>query len=83
MEIKIRNLEPSTVRKIDELAKKNNISRNEYLKNHLNAFAINHLQSNMLQRYERQLEANMILLEKTNVTLESMIDTFKELMEDE
>lgn len=81
MDIKIRNLEPHTVRKLDELARKNNISRNEYLRNHLNSFTVNHLHSDLLERYEKQLEANMFLLEKTNDVLNNIDNTFKELME--
>jgi len=81
LDIFIRNIEPSTVKKIDELAKINNQSRNEYLKNHLNSFAINNIQSNVMERYEKQLETNMILLEKTNEVLDNVDNTFKELME--
>lgn len=81
MNVFIRDIEPSTVKKIDELAKLNNQSRNEYLKNHLNSFAVNNIHSNLLDRYEKQLETNMILLEKTNELLNEISNEFKELME--
>ena len=40
MEIKIRNVEPYAVQKIDELAHKQNVSRNSYLKKQLEAIAL-------------------------------------------
>lgn len=83
MEIKIRNLEPSTVKKIDELAKQNGLSRQEYLKGHLEAFAINDLHSSVIDRYEKQLEVNTMLLEKNAEKMDEMIMVFQELMFDE
>jgi len=81
MEIKIRNIDPYVVRKIDELSKKNKLSRNEYLKNHLHAYFINNMESKILQRYEKQIDANMMLLEKTNDKLEKITTVFNELIE--
>lgn len=81
MDIKIRNIDPYVVRKIDELSKKNEMSRNEYLKTHLHAYFINNMESKILQRYEKQIDANMILLEKTNEKLEKVTTAFNELIE--
>lgn len=83
MEIKIRNLEPATVKKIDELAKQKGISRQEYLKNHLESFAVSGLHSDIIDRYEKQLQVNNMLLEKNTQTMNEMIEIFKELMFDE
>ncbi len=83
MEIKIRNLEPATVQKIDELAREKGISRQEYLKRHLESFAISGLHSDIIDRYEKQLEINTALLEKTNQTMSEVVETFKELIFDE
>jgi hypothetical protein len=83
MEIKIRNLEPATVQKIDELAREKGISRQEYLKRHLESFAISGLHSDIIDRYEKQLQVNNMLLEKNTQTMNEMIEIFKELMFDE
>lgn len=80
MEIKIRNLEPATVKKIDELAKQKGISRQEYLKSHLESFAVSGLHSDIIDRYEKQLQVNNMLLEKNTQTMNEMIEIFKELM---
>ena len=40
MDIKIRNLSASTVKKIDELAKERGVSRNEYLKEQLEVISV-------------------------------------------
>lgn len=39
MEIKVRNVDVVAVKKIDELAKKKKLSRNEYLKLHIEKLA--------------------------------------------
>lgn len=83
MDLIIRGLDPATVKKIDELARKSKLSRQVYLKNHLESFAVNDLHTDLLDRYEKQLKANMILLEKTNNTVDEMMITFKDIMEDE
>lgn len=83
MEIKIRNLDPSTVKKIDLLAKEKGLSRQEYLKEHLEAFAVNDLHTSIIDRYEKQLEVNTMLLEKNAEKMDEMMMVFKELMFDE
>ena len=83
MEIKIRNLDPSTVKKVDDLAKRKGLSRQEYLKEHLEAFAVNDLHSSVIDRYEKQLEVNTMLLEKNAEKMDEMMSVFKEMMFDE
>lgn len=83
MEIKVRDINPATVKKLDKLAKENNVSRQVYLKTHLEAFAINELHTNIIDRYEKQLETNMMLLEKTNKTLDYVLNVFEDLLSDE
>jgi len=83
MDIMIRNLEPATVKKIDELAREKGISRQEYLKRHLESFAVSGLHSDIIDRYEKQLQVNNMLLEKNTQTMNEMIEMFKELMFDE
>ena len=83
MEVKIRELDPATIKKIDTLAKNNNQSRQVYLKAHLETFAVNDLHTDIIRRYEDQLDLNMILLEKTNTLLEKISITFEDLIDDE
>lgn len=83
MDIMIRNIDPMTVKKIDEWAKEKGLSRQEYLKNHLESFAVSDVHWNVIDRYEKQLEANTMLLEKNTATINKLIDTFLELMSDE
>ncbi|MFD1926481.1 hypothetical protein ACFSFY_00140 [Sporosarcina siberiensis] len=80
MDLIIRNLNPATVRKLDELAKKNDSSRQEYLKEHFESFAVNDLHSSLIDRYEKQLEVNTMLLEKSADQMEELVTMFKELM---
>ena len=83
MEIKIRNVDPVIVKKIDELAKKHHMSRNQYLLQCLSRYAtvqdVEELDSRyanlvdiLAQRLEQAndvIETNSILLEKiTGVT---------------
>ncbi|MCM1244589.1 MAG: hypothetical protein NC293_02985 [Roseburia sp.] len=83
MEIKIRNVDPVIVKKIDELAKKHYMSRNQYLLRCLSRYAtvqdVEELDSRyanlisvLAQRLEQAndvIESNSILLEKiTGVT---------------
>lgn len=83
LEIKVRNIDPMAVKKIDEWSRKKGLSRQEYLKRHLESFAVNDIHSNMIDRYEKQLEANSLLLEKTAQSMNELIDTLKDLMLDE
>lgn len=78
MEIKIRNADPVIVKKIDELAKKHHMSRNQYLLRCLSRYAtvqdVEELDSRyanlinvLAQRLEQAndvIESNSILLEK-------------------
>ena len=83
LEIKIRNIDPMAVKKIDEWAKEKDLSRQEYLRLHLESFAVNDVHSNIIDRYEKQLEANSLLLEKTTQSLNELIDVLKGLILDE
>lgn len=83
MDLLLRNIEPATVQKIDELAREKGISRQEYLKRHLESFAISGLHSDIIDRYEKQLQVNNMLLEKNTQAMNEVVETFKELMFDE
>lgn len=83
MEVKIRNVEPAAVKKINELARKKGISRNEYLKNVLEDFSILEMKDNHVDRMEKQLVANSMLMEKTSNSLDELVSILKELIDDE
>lgn len=83
MEVKIRNVEPTAVKKIDELARKKGLSRNEYLKNVIEDFSILEMKDNHVDRMEKQLVANTLLMEKTSNTLDELVSVLKELIDDE
>lgn len=83
MEIKIRGLDVTIVKKIDELAKRKGISRNEYLKRTLESFSVLTTQNTIIDRLEKQIEANNILMEQTTKTLDQLIFILKELIIDE
>lgn len=83
MEVKIRNVEPAAVKKIDELARKKGLSRNEYLKNVVEDFSILEMKDNHVDRMEKQLAANSLLMEKTSNTLDELVSVLKELIDDE
>lgn len=71
------------VKKIDEWAKEKGVSRQEYLKLHFESFAVNDVHSNIIDRYEKQLEANSLLLEKTTQSMNELIEVLNSLMLDE
>lgn len=83
MDLKIRDVEPATIKKLDELAKEKGVSRQQYLKRHLESFAVNGLHSDIIDRYEKQMDVNNMLLEKTATALDEMTLTFARLMFDE
>lgn len=83
MDIKIRDVHPMTVKKLDEWAKEKGMSRQRYLKEMLETIAVNDIHFNMLDRYEEQLKANTLLLEKTSDAVNELVDVMKELIVDE
>lgn len=66
MELKIKNVDPSAVKKIDELAKRSGVSRQVYLKETLESFAMTEVLTNKEKYYEKQLQANTIFLQKAS-----------------
>lgn len=80
MELKIRNVDPSAVKKIDELAKRSGVSRQVYLKETLESFAMTEVLINKEKYYEKQLQANTIFLQKTSKEFEELIKILKDLL---
>ncbi|MED4217857.1 hypothetical protein P4671_17930 [Priestia megaterium] len=72
MEIKIRNVDPIAVKKIDELAKKYKLSRQEFLKGQLETLAFFREQVEREHELESLIEKNMIMMEKCATSMENM-----------
>lgn len=66
MDIKIRNVDPVAIKKIDELAKKKGISRNEYLKNQISKIAVMKETKEVENRYSNLVNAVVDRLEQSN-----------------
>lgn len=80
MEIKIRGLNPHAVKKIDELAKEKNISRNEYLKNVLEELSFLEMKDNVNDRLEKQIQINNIVMQKNSESLDELVSILKEML---
>ncbi len=65
MDIKVRDLDVLTVKKIDALAKKQNMSRESFLRNYLNRLANEDLQKIEQNRFENLLKKNHDILENS------------------
>lgn len=83
MDVKIRDVDPYAVKKIDEWAKEKGLSRQVYLKNLLESLTTIDIHSNVIDRYEKQLEVNTLFLEKTSDTMSELLEVMKELILDE
>ncbi|MEH7067283.1 hypothetical protein [Priestia megaterium] len=80
MEIKVRNVDPIAVKKIDEMAKRKNISRQEFLKSQLEMLAFFHEQTNRELQLENMLEKVLQMMGQCSTTMENMNDIMHELM---
>ncbi|MEH7567903.1 hypothetical protein [Priestia megaterium] len=80
MEIKVRNVDPIAVKKIDEMAKRKNISRQEFLKGQLERLAFFHEQTNRELQLENMLEKVLQMMGQCSTTMENMNDIMHELM---
>lgn len=81
MNISLRNIDPVAIKKIDELAKKKGISRNEYLKMYIQQIAIikdinemDNKYSNLVDAITDRLEQANDVIHENNVMMERMID---------
>ena len=80
MEIKVRNVDPIAVKKIDEMAKRKNISRQEFLKGQLETLAFFYEQTNRELQLENMLEKVLQMMGQCSTTMENMNDIMHELM---
>lgn len=80
MDLHIRNIDPYAVKKIDEWAKKKGVSRQVYLKETIESFAMLELISNSNRYYDKQIQANTIFLQKASDEFEALVRILKELL---
>ncbi len=83
MDIFIRDVDPHAVKKIDEWAKKKNVSRQVYLKELIEKATMLEMISNAEDSFEKQLQVNTLFMEKTADSLDSLVGILRELMDDD
>ena len=66
MDIKVRNVDPVAIKKIDELAKTKGISRNEYLKKYISQIAAMKEMKEVENKYSNLVNAVVDRLEQAN-----------------
>lgn len=82
MEIKIRNVDPVAVKKIDEMAKRKKISRQEYLKTLVEKIAYDKEVSEKEARLEMVISKNTELMGDMINSMERMEKIMSELIEE-
>ena len=80
MDINIRGIDPYAIKKIDELAKEKNLSRNQYLVNVLEEFSFLNMKDNMNDRLEKQIQVNNIFMKRNSETLDELVSVLKEMV---
>jgi hypothetical protein len=80
MDIIVRNIDPTAVKKFDELAKEKGISRQEFLKGQLETLAFFREQTNRELQLENMLEKVLQMMGQCSTTMENMNDIMHELM---
>ncbi|HCC02167.1 MAG TPA: hypothetical protein DEP60_05645 [Ruminococcaceae bacterium] len=78
MEIKIRRADPVAIKKIDGLAKAQNISRNTYLANLINNYAALEEFKSYEQRYQTALDRCLNVIQRNSECLERMTKLLEE-----
>ena len=82
MDVLIRGVDPHAMKKIDEWAKKKNLSRQSYLKELIEKATLLELVSQADHSIEKQLQVNTLFMEKTSDSVNELVDLLKELMVD-
>ncbi|MGR9527364.1 ribbon-helix-helix protein, CopG family (plasmid) [Priestia megaterium] len=82
MDIFLRNIDEAVVKKIDEIAKEQGRSRQEFLKSYLEYMANFREQTEREARLENMLRTNTIMMERFAKSAETMNEILKEMMEE-
>ena len=83
MDLIIRDVDPHAVKKIDEWAKKKNVSRQAYLKEFIEKATMLEMISDADNSLEKQLQVNTLFMEKTADSLDNLVGVLQELMADD
>lgn len=81
MDVCIRKIDPVAIKKIDELAKRKGISRNEYLKKHIEQMAIIKDISETEDKYANLVETVVDRLEQANDIIQENSIMLKRVIE--
>ncbi len=81
MEILIRGIDPAAVKKIDERAKKQGVSRNVYLVNLINNYAALEEFKSFEQRYQDVLDQTLNVVQRNSNCLEKVFTLMKKAIE--
>ncbi|MBA9042073.1 MULTISPECIES: hypothetical protein [Priestia] len=84
MDILLRDIDPTAVKKIDEIAKEKKISRQEFLKGQVETLAVFQEQKDREAELENIIYKNIKMMEKCAVAIETVNGFIQEMMgEDE
>lgn len=81
MDLHIRNIDPYAVKKIDELAQRSGVSRQVYLKETIESFAMVEVLTNKEKYYDKQLQVNTIFLQKASKEFDELVEVLRELLD--
>ncbi|ARJ38652.1 hypothetical protein SporoP8_07075 [Sporosarcina ureae] len=82
MEVRIRDVDPVILSKIDEMAKKRKQSRQVFLKGQIELIGTDYMQSAKVSHLEKQLQANTITLKEVAKVMNEMNGVIKSLLEE-
>ncbi|MGG0474963.1 hypothetical protein ABEY96_22565 [Priestia aryabhattai] len=84
MDILLRDIDPTAVKKIDEIAKEKKISRQEFLKGQVETLAVFQEQKDREAELENIIYQNIKIMEKCAIAIETVNGFIQEMMgEDE
>lgn len=78
MDVFLRGADPAAIKKIDELAKAQDISRNTYLANLINNYAALEEFKSYEQRYQTALDRSLNVIQRNSECLEKMTKLLEE-----
>ncbi|MED4213481.1 hypothetical protein ABEP42_02775 [Priestia megaterium] len=84
MDMLLRDIDPTAVKKIDEIAKEKKISRQEFLKGQIETLAVFQEQKDREAELENIIYQNIKMMEKCAIAIETVNEFIQEMMgEDE
>ncbi|ANE89486.1 MULTISPECIES: hypothetical protein [Bacillus] len=82
MEIRIREVDPIAVKKIDEMAKRNGLSRQKFLKAQIEMLAFFQQQNKREMELENLIEKNIHMMSNCYSVMEKMNEFIQIMMQD-